>query len=252
MYEDKELIVFDVDDTLTKTTTPMDEEMSNLFTKLLEKNKVAIISGGKYEQMKKQIVDPLNCSENLLEKLFLFPTCASQYYKYKNEWIKVYAEELTKEEISKIFLGFDKALEEYGFKEELYGERIEDRKSQVTFSALGNLAPVEKKSTWDINREKRKEIIKILEKYLPEFDLKIGGTSSIDVTRKGIDKAYGIRKIEENLKIEKKSMLFIGDALFPGGNDYPVKQVGVDCIQVNNPEDTKKIIRQILTFLVQQ
>ncbi|MBT3691316.1 HAD-IIB family hydrolase [Candidatus Woesearchaeota archaeon] len=243
----KDLIIFDLDGTLAESKTEMDEEMSELFSKLLSKKKVAIISGGTYTQFKKQFLEGLDCSEELLKNLYLFPVCSTQFYKFNKEWEKIYSEELTNEEIEKIIDSLYKSLDEFGFDEkELYGERIENRGSQVTFSALGQDAPTEKKSCWDVNLSKRRKIKKILEKYIPEFEIRLGGVSSIDITRKGIDKSYGIKQIEKNLGYSIKQMLFIGDALFEGGNDYPVKSTGVTCMAVSGPEETKKIVRGLI------
>jgi hypothetical protein len=41
-------------------------------------------------------------------------------------------------------------------------------------------------------------------------------------------------------------MVYIGDALFPGGNDYPAEQAGVASIAVKGPDDTNVVITTIL------
>ena len=129
--------------------------------------------------------------------------------------------------------------------EKTWGEVIEDRGSQITFSALGQNAPLEKKKTWDPDFVKRKKIKAILDRLIPEFSIRMGGTTSLDVTKPGIDKAYGINKLKDILGIELSEMIFIGDALFPGGNDYPVKQAGVVSISVRDPQEAKRIIETI-------
>ncbi|MDP3244074.1 MAG: HAD hydrolase family protein, partial [bacterium] len=93
---------------------------------------------------------------------------------------------------------------------------------------------------------KRKKLKALLKDLIPGFTVRLGGTTSIDVTRLGIDKAYGIKKLREILDIELEEMLFVGDALFPGGNDYPVKEAGVASIQVNNSGETKRVIQSFL------
>lgn len=245
----KNFILFDLDGTLAESKQPMDDEMASLIRDLLKIKKVGIISGGSYNQYQKQFLPSLKCEEeSMLTKLFLFPTCSTSFYKYENGWKEVYSEKLTDKEKEKILDAFDKCFKETGFiPKDIHGQLIEDRGSQMTFSAHGQLAPLELKKVWDPNQEKRKNMKKILEKYIPEFEIRIGGTTSIDVTRKGIDKAYGVRKIEETLGITTDEILFIGDALFEGGNDYPVKTVGVECIEVSGPIDTKKIIRKIIS-----
>jgi HAD superfamily hydrolase (TIGR01484 family) len=126
---------------------------------------------------------------------------------------------------------------------------IEDRGSQVTFSALGQQAPLAEKEKWDPDFSKRKKITAILEKLLPEFSIRMGGATSIDVTKPGIDKAYGIGKLRDTLHLSLKEMVYIGDALFPGGNDYPAEQAGVVSIPVKGPDDTNVVIKTILACL---
>jgi len=95
---------------------------------------------------------------------------------------------------------------------------------------------------------KRKKIKAILDKLIPQFSVRIGGSTSIDITKPGIDKAYGIGKLRDLLHISLKEMIYIGDALFPGGNDYPAEKAGVDCIQ-SRSEQTKQVIKTIIACL---
>ena len=81
------------------------------------------------------------------------------------------------------------------------------------------------------------------------FSVRLGGSTSIDITKPGIDKAYGIRKLREILGIKIDEMIFVGDALFPGGNDYPAKEAGVDSIRVRDPDETKRVIEAIIACL---
>ena len=85
-----------------------------------------------------------------------------------------------------------------------------------------------------------------LEQLIPGFAVRLGGTTSVDVTKLGIDKGYGMRKLRDTLGIGLHEMLFIGDALFPGGNDYPAKEAGVESIQVRDPNESKRVIEAIL------
>ncbi|HEY4507197.1 MAG TPA: HAD hydrolase family protein, partial [Candidatus Paceibacterota bacterium] len=124
---------------------------------------------------------------------------------------------------------------------------VEDRGSEITFSALGQNAPLDLKEEWKKeNGELKIKILKILQNYLPEMEVRAAGYTSIDVTRKGIDKEYGIKQIKEHLGVHPSDMLFVGDALFEGGNDSPVLRTEVQCFGVEGVEDTKKLIRYIL------
>jgi len=245
----KKLIVFDLDGTLAESKSSLDAEMAGLLHDLLEIVKVAVISGGDWPQFEKQLLSNLPHDERLAN-LSLLPTCGTKFYQYSGDWKKLYEEDFTKDERAKILSSLKKALEAAGFKfAKIWGEQIEDRGSQITFSALGQQAPLEDKNKWDPDYAKRKKIKAILDTLIPEFSVRIGGATSIDVTKSGIDKAYGIRKLRDLLGISLKDMIYIGDALFVGGNDYPAEEAGVDCIPVKGPDETKRVIQAIIACL---
>ena len=245
----KKLIVFDLDGTIAESKSPLDAEMSALLHNLLGIVKAAVISGGDWPQFEKQLLSNLPHNERL-KNLFILPTCGTKFYQYTEDWKKIYSEDFTAEEKNKIISSLKKALDASGFKvEKVWGEVIEDRGSQITYSALGQQAPLEEKKKWDPDFIKRKKIKTLLDKLIPEFSVRLGGTTSIDVTKPGIDKAYGIRKLRDILGISLKEMIFIGDALFPGGNDYPAKEAGVLSIQVRDPDESKRVIEAIIACL---
>jgi len=245
---EKDLIVFDFDGTLNESKVPIDNEMDELLVRLLKKRKVAIISGSGFNYFKINILDVFHCPTELFENLFLFPTSSTRFYRFDGEWKEIYADEMTIEERQKIKEAFEQAYKDINYQHpaELFGEVVEDRGTQVTFSALGQQAPLDLKRKWRETQDRRPELIKALEKYLPDFEVKMPGVTSIDVTRKGIDKAYGIKKIEEIIGVPVAKMIFIGDALYEGGNDYAVKRTGVDTVAVANPTETKVLLRQWL------
>lgn len=245
----KKLIVFDLDGTLAESKAALDEEMAHLLTSLLKVAKMAIISGGDWPQFTKQVLSKLSQKQEL-KNLSILPTCGTKYYEYQSGWKKLYSEDFTADEKHTIIDNLNKAIEETGAKEKkIWGEQIEDRGSQITYSGLGQQAPLDKKKAWDPEFEKRKKIKTALDKTLPEFSVQMGGATSIDITKPGIDKAYGIHKLQHTLKIKISEMLFIGDALFEGGNDHPARTTGVDCIQVRDPDETKRVIEAIISCL---
>ncbi|MDE1846170.1 MAG: HAD-IIB family hydrolase [Candidatus Micrarchaeota archaeon] len=248
-YTKKKIVIADLDGTLAPSKSTMDKEMSSLIIELLKYKDFAVISGGKYLQFEKQFLTGLENRPERFARLYLFPTCATSFYRFHDsKWTNVYAENLDSYQKVKIIQSFEIALKQAGIEkpEKIYGQQIEDRGSQITFSATGQETPLEIKQKWDPDQKKRLLIKSYLDKLIPEFEVRVGGTNSIDVTKKGIDKAYGIRKIEENFGYKVEEMVFVGDALFPGGNDYPVKQAGVDSISVAGPEETKRIFREII------
>jgi len=245
----KKLIVYDLDGTLAESKSSLDTEMSDLLIKLLGIVKVAVISGGDWMQFEKQLLSNLPNNEQL-KNLSILPTCGTKFFQYKDNWNKIYSEDFTSFEIEKIISSIEKAISVTGFRaDKVWGEVIEDRGSQITFSALGQQAPIAEKKKWDPDFAKRKKIKAILDTYIPEFSVHLGGTTSVDVTKPGIDKAYGIRKLRDILGISLEEMIFIGDAIFPGGNDYPPKEAGVYSIPIRDIYDTKRVTEAIIACL---
>ena len=243
----KKLAIFDLDGTLAESKSSLTPEMGKTLQSLLGVAKVAVISGGDWAQFEKQLLAGLLAGTDL-SNLTLLPTCGTKFFVYQGGWKKLYADDLTPDEKKKIIDALEKAVAESGFKpDQVWGETIEDRDSQITYSALGQQAPISAKKVWDPDFARRQKLKVALDKTIPEFSVRLGGTTSVDVTKPGIDKAYGINKLIEILKIQKAEMIFMGDAIFPGGNDYPVKQVGVDSVQVRDPEETQHVVEAILT-----
>lgn len=245
----KTLIIFDLDGTLAESKAALDEEMAGLLERLLKIARVAVISGGDWPQFEKQVLSRLSAKKRL-KNLSILPTCGTKYYHYKKGWKLLYAEDFTPEEKQLIITDLNEAIKNSGIHfGQLWGAQIEDRGSQVTFSALGQKAPLEEKKKWDPKFAKRKKIKNKLDQSLKGFAVNMGGATSIDITKPGIDKAYGIHKLQHQLKIKISEMIFIGDALFEGGNDHPARTTGVDCIQVRDPEETKRVVAGIIFCL---
>lgn len=243
----KKLLVFDLDGTLAESKCPLTFDMAEMLEKALKKFDIAVISGCNYSQFEKQFLGSLPLLDEQLKKLYLFPTCATSFYRYDKKWQEVYSEDLTTEQKEKIIKAFAETFRQVNFvPKDTYGQVLEDRRTQITFSALGQEAPIDLKKKWDPHHIKRLGMVDVLRTLIPEFEIRTGGSTSIDITRKGIDKAYGIQQIEKNLGFKINEMLFIGDALFEGGNDAPVKRTGVECLEVSGPAETIKIIQNLL------
>jgi len=245
----KKLIVFDLDGTLAESKASIDAEMATLLDHLLKIVKVSVISGGAWLQFEKQVLAHLS-KDQRLKNLSLLPTCGTKFYKYDSKWELLYSEDFSIEEKKKILSSLKQSTETAELKPaKTWGDLIQDRGSQITFSGLGQQAPLEEKKKWDPDFAKRKKIKVLLDKLIPEFSVRLGGATSIDVTQQGIDKAYGIRKLRDVLGIAISEMIFIGDAVFPGGNDYPAKEAGALSIRVRDPHETKRVIEAIIACL---
>jgi HAD superfamily hydrolase (TIGR01484 family) len=244
----KQLVAFDLDGTLAESKQPLQDAMGEALADLLQVADVAVISGGDWPQFEKQVANRLPVRADL-SRLWLMPATGTKLYRHEGAWQTVYAELFDEDQKQAILTGFDAALEATGFvPEQTWGERIEDRGSQITFSALGQQAPLDAKEHWDPDFAKRKIIQADLRKRLPGLSINMGGATSIDITREGVDKAYGLKKLRDASNIPLDAMMFIGDAIFPGGNDYPAKELGLDTVSVRDPQETLCMITAIVAF----
>jgi len=246
----KTMIAFDLDGTLAESKQAIPPEMAERLESLLSVADVAVISGGDWPQFEKQVVSQLPATADL-SRLWIMPTTGTKLYRYDGTaWQTIYADVFDAEERKKIADALDQVMREKGYDQgQTWGERIEDRGSQITFSALGQEAPLSAKKDWDPDFAKRKLMQVDLVKLLPGLSINMGGSTSIDITREGIDKAYGMRRLIEHAGITFENILFMGDAIFPGGNDDPVRAAGIDVIKVRDPEDTDIAIRAVVACL---
>lgn len=248
MTNSYKLIAFDLDGTLADSKAPIDPLMADALAKLLERYEICIITGGTQEQITRQVVDKLN-KESKLDKLHLMPTGGASYLKFQNnEWVTIYEKNLPSELRVLIMQALKEEAQKLGYWENVvYGDIIEDRKSQITFSALGQKAPVEEKEKWDPSGVKKENLRLKIAHIFPDLEVRSGGTTSIDVTMKNIDKAFGVHELLKRNNINTKDILFIGDRLNIGGNDFPVIATGVGTQEVNSWHETLTIIQTLLS-----
>jgi phosphomannomutase len=243
------LIAFDLDDTLAPSKSPLDPRMLELLGQLLERTRVAVISGGNFAQFETQILANLHTlDESLLDRLHLMPTCGTRYVRRESgTWTTVYEENLTLAQRTKALTVLREEAVRLGLWEaHPWGEILEDRGSQITFSALGQRAPVTEKMRWDPTGERKGALRQAVAERLPELEVRSGGSTSVDITRAGIDKAYGMRKLAQHTTVPLADMLFVGDRLDPVGNDYPVLAMGVTCQAVDGWEHTALFVEGLL------
>ena len=254
MLLDKKIIAFDIDGTLTASKTLITESMASLIKKLIQQKKVIAIAGGSFKQMETQFLPPFLNDDTMIpfiHNFTLLPTSGSQRYEYnetKKEWILTDKESMDSKVKERIMKLLQEVIDNpiYGIPPNPIGPIIEDRDTQITFTPNGQQAPVTIKLAFDPDRKKREKIKMMLAPQLPEVSILVNGTSSIDILPKGFNKAVGLTRFLKNAGFEKSDVIFVGDAIFPGGNDYSVYEAGFDTISVKNPEETESIIRNWL------
>lgn len=260
----KKIKAFDLDGTLAESKQALNADMGQLIAQLLEKSSVAVISGGSFNQFKKQFLSHLpavfesnaqrNAENQQTGTLFLLPVSGSQRYEYDQaakDWIMTdsmdaFPEE-EKEKIVNVLKDFEATYAgrpEFSLPAETYGPRIEERGTQITFSALGQSAPIELKKPWDPDMQKRQKIQAYLKGRLPEIGINLGGSTTLDILPKGFNKASGLMRLLSKMGLSIADMVFVGDAIFPGGNDYSALEVGIQTIAVKGPDETAEIIKE--------
>lgn len=247
----KKLVAFDLDGTLALSKQAIDDEMASILSALSQVADICVISGGDWPQFEKQVAGRLP-EDAELSRFWLMPTTGTKLYRHEaGGWVAKFADLFSDDERTHIVNELRASIDRLGFTpEEVWGQQIEDRGSQITFSALGQEAPLHPKEAWDPKQDKRRSIQIDLQPRLPHVSVRIGGATSIDITRAGVDKAYGMERLAKLSGFAKSEMLFFGDALYPGGNDAPVRETaGIDSVQVYNVEQTKRALEAVILCL---
>lgn len=242
-----EAVIFDIDDTLTESFKAPKPEMVAKVKRLLESVPVAIMSAAGFQRIEREFL-PILAQSPYVSRLFVFPNSTAQGYTWNGkEWHMEYNIELTESERDRI----KKAIEESVAETEILkgvtprGRQLIDRGAQIAFAAIGIDATDEEKKSWDVDKSKRTALRKALLKKISEFEILIGGRTTIDITRYGINKAHGVRWLSDRLKIKPREMLYVGDALYRGGNDAVVIPTGIQTVSTKDPEETSGIIDDI-------
>ena len=237
------LVAFDLDDTLAPSKSAMPPAMATALRRLLDVVPVCIISGGQVGQFRDQVLAHLDADADEL----------SRAERDEDAWTLVYANDLTPEQIRTGFEIVEAQARRLGlWEEKTWGEILEDRGSQITFSALGQEAPLDAKRSWDPTGEKKAALRDAVASLLPDLEVRSGGSTSVDITLKGVDKAYGMRRLAEMTGIALEEMIFVGDRLDPEGNDYPVKALGVPCQAVGGWQDTVAYVTSLASLIASQ
>ena len=235
-------LAFDVDNTITNSCAEIIDDMANTLNNL--KEKLIFISGTHAPELKRMVSSKLDREHHILANTGTHHILVSQ-----NEEKEIHNKVLTEEEKGEILSALKRLQREHSLSPTTSEEdQIQNRGSQITMSMLGRNAPKHKKESYDPDRTKRKKFVSFLEKILgnEKYELAIGGTTSIDITKKGNEKGISLEKFIKNQSISKNDILFFGDQLSPKGNDYSVIKTGIKCIEVKNPKETLKILKTLL------
>lgn len=240
-------VMFDLDDTLAESFQPPSERvLEKLFT-LAERKPVAIISGAAFARIERDVLKRAPHKADA-SNFYVLSDNGARCDAWKGDrWETAYSFPLDASEREGIAHAIGETVAETNIFSGKEGEyRIIDRNTSVAFAALEDGATKTKKSAWDPEFVKRPKLAEILRTKLLGYEVLIGGKTTIDIVRKGISKAYGVEWLSKELGILAKDMLFIGDAFYEGGNDASVIPTGIQTHATSGPEETEKMIDEML------
>ncbi|MEE1296462.1 MAG: HAD-IIB family hydrolase [Bifidobacterium sp.] len=243
------LMAFDLDGTLARSKKPMHADMAHAISQLTTLLPVAIVSGGVMHLVESQVTDVLEEGADR-SAMHLMPTTGTRYYRWDGHgWHEEYEYDLSEADRRTAIDSLERHAREQGIWEERpWGERIEDRGSQITFSALGQEAPVEAKEAWDPTNEKKNRLAAAVQADLPHLQVRSGGSTSVDISERGRDKSFAVRQLAHELDIPIDSIVFVGDRMDPDGNDYPAARAGVTAVRVSGPADTLRLCDEVIAW----
>lgn len=232
-------IFFDVDQTLTRSRSLIESDMKVALSALATAKDVITVSGATAEQTLKQI------TPDFLGKIYML-TQNGNYAKSKGQ-SELWRNELSsaqKQEIANHIASIRNKYRDI-FSETDEADLVQDRGCQISFSLLGHNANLEKKEKFDPKGDRRAEILTDIPFASKNLEVKIGGTTCFDYFERGKNKGHNVRRLINTLGWNIADALYIGDALYPGGNDETV--IGVcDTFQVKSPTDTLAAIRKMV------
>lgn len=244
-------VAFDLDQTITRSKEPLSLSMAKALKKLAFYLPIAVVSGASRERMLAQLFPALPVA--IYDRLTLLPTSGAALYTFKKtSWHAVYEHTIPQTEAERIMGIVNEVVDKSGLVagEPAWGERLEFRGSQVTFSALGQQAPFSEKSKWDKDKKKRRQLVTLLSPRLKDYEVALGGTTTVDIVPRGINKALAVTKFAEHIHVPINRVLYVGDDLKRGGNDYVVAATTrAKTKSVANPADTLSFINELLEGL---
>lgn len=251
LVDNAKVIAFDLDNTLARSKKPMHADMASRFSVLTRLIDVAVITGGRFELAKSQVLDVLE-PDACRSRIHVMPTSGTRYFRWNDgQWQCVYSNDLDTADRKNAIASIERHAREQGiWLEHTRGHRIEDRGSQITFSALGQEAPVDEKEHWDPDNSKKNRLAEAVAVDLPNLVVRSGGSTSIDISARGVDKAYAVRKLCGILGCDVNQVVFIGDRMDPDGNDYPAAVIGTKPILVSGPQDTLQVCDRLIEALL--
>jgi HAD superfamily hydrolase (TIGR01484 family) len=230
-------IFFDLDKTLTEARSERDERMAELLRALAERKAVGIISGAQRARMDFQLPE--------LRGGGMYTLSQNGGTAFDTDGTLLWQKELSQADEKAIYEHIARLRELHEESDIDTDDLIEHRGSQICFSFIGHNADKERKKRWDPKGEKRSALLGQCPFTSERVEVRIGGTTTLDYIARGYDKGGTLLKLLQQKDVSEQECLYVGDALFAGGNDEAAFGV-MDVCHTCGPEETKEIIQRLL------
>ena len=228
---------FDVDGTLGEARQVMDSEFKSWFIKWMRDKNVFLVTGSDRAKTVEQV------GADLVDACTMVFQCAGNSVWQKG--VEVSASHLNAPPEMYAYLEHCVSESEYPVKTGLH---IERRTGLINFSTVGRNAVGQQRDdyyTWDQKMREREAIAADFNSRFTGFEAEVGGNTSLDIHLKGRNKAQVYDVIGAPL-------VFFGDRIFPGGNDYPLHCRMIDPLDkswpVTSASETWNLLKEYYNY----
>ena len=257
------IVLFDMDGTLTEARKKANWSLVRPLRELSKHAHIGIVTGSPMTYLEQQcgILWTELGSVNI-DCISLFPCNGTQYYAYdfrQSSWVansntsmKDHIGNDNYRQLIREILSIQAWYSDNNHGLPLTGNFISDRQSMVNWCPVGRDADDNCRSefvAFDKEQRCRETLKEELEDALSQVSIEnivctLGGNTSIDIYPSGWDKTYVLRHLDMY-----KTVYFVGDKCTGYGNDrslYEELDPGVTSFETTGPDDTMKIIRNII------
>ena len=234
---------FDLDNTLTRSRNHIDPSHAIILNKLADVADVIVATGGQQSQIMKQ----------------LDPEVAGRYYilaQNGNHAVTpsgttLWQRTLSPDQKQAVIALFEKMKAHLAISVSDPSDLIEDRGSSICYSIIGHHEQIEKKEAFDPDHKIRTQLLELFKSDVDTLrttysvEIRSGGTTTLDCFEAGKNKGFNVRELNATLGWKPEECLYVGDALFPGGNDETVIGI-IPTKAVANFHETYEYLSEVL------
>jgi len=240
----KKHFFFDMDGTLTRSRSMISDTLvTGLRELLLNGRDVVVVSGATKDQMVKQL-------GKIMKEVFVMAQNGNHAEIASGEVL--WRNELSATQKNDVLKLVHKMIEHADIEIKNHKDLVEDRICQISYSLIGHNAPLEEKEASDPDKEIRKSLFNHFPSEIAHLkklgvQARIGGTTCVDFTT--FNKGENVKKFIEQMGWRSDECIYVGDALFEGGNDYSVVGVIPTCA-VSSHIECDEVVRSFINELL--